>query len=872
MGLVEQKQKLESSEQVVYADPKTNTPVYFKRTDFQDQIYGTEGAKDQAIIAEVKRYREMGRPILVGTTSVEHSETIHKLLEKEHVPHTVLNAKIHQSEALIVAQAGRKGAVTISTNMAGRGTDIILGGNPEGLAAEMMEEELFKRPSLTQLAFKLLEEGEEAAREMASKHPKLSPDLVDWLLEVKAEMDAALLEIERVQVIGFLAQKLRDLYQISYDDVLKVLRLVNSGFLGEAREYLEEIEVDVALVEDATRLTDLYTHYQRVHEDNGLAAQFLAEVVFDKHYNARAAVIRAVMAGDVAEAKEIVTAVRGMPADLVERVLAMKQQAETDRKEVWQLGGLHVIGSERHESRRIDNQLRGRAARQGDPGSSRFFLSLEDELMRRFGGERLKSWMGKGMLANIPDDMPLEFGVLDKMIENAQQRVEGFNFDMRKNIVEYDDVMNRQRQSIYAERRAILMAEDVDYDRKINDSFAKAIAELVDNYVGNYEQFCRNEIEEVVENFSTDATDEVNVTAVIARLRNLLPGIINLDRNELAKLKRERLVNRLVELAQDNEDNGHNLYQLFQAMNRFLPLFPPAPNLGSLALRKTGHLQLRETARQHYLQQAETFFNEFVTAEVELEQAEREQIWETAVAELTAAFNSFSVEGLSVKNAATRQERFKQGANQAMHKLLLATIAAMDAEQLETALGDYVHKQQEKWRNHVGETEYRNYQRTLLLSAIDREWRDYLTAADDLRREIGLEALGQRDPKVQYKIRSAEMFQHMRSNIDKDIADRFFRDIAQHQAFVQQQEAEQQYQLQAREMGFAAIKRESGKGVELRRDAPKVGRNDPCPCGSGKKYKNCHMRQEQGTAAPPTNGKTKPQGQPAVTTKNKSRR
>jgi preprotein translocase subunit SecA len=874
MGLIEHKEKVESGERIAYVDPQSKKPVFFKRTDFADQIYSNEAAKDKAIISEIKRYREVGRPVLVGTTSVEHSETIHKMLERERIPHAVLNAKMHQSEALIVAQAGRKGAVTISTNMAGRGTDILLGGNPEGLAAEMMESELFTRPLLNQLAFKLLEEGEEPAREMARKHTKLPEPLVEWLLEMKAEMDAALVEIERVQVIGFLTQRLRKSYDIDYDNLVKVLRLVNSGFLGEAREYLEEIGIDVALVEDATRQTELYTRYQRVHADNGPAAQFLAEIVFDKHYNARAAIIRAVMAGRRAEADAIVAKIPGIPADLVGRIIQTQQQTKIERDEVWQLGGLHVIGSERHESRRIDNQLRGRAARQGDPGSSRFFLSLEDELMRRFGGERLKSWMGKGLMANIPEDMPLEFGVLDRMIENAQERVEGYNFDMRKNIVEYDDVMNRQRQAIYAERQAILLSEGADYDGRIAEAFAKSIAELVDNYVTHYEPYCRGEIERVVSEFSTDATDQVHLTAVIARLRSLLPGLALLDRNELAALSPAKLTTQLMELVADNEENGHNLYQLFQAMNRFLPLFPPVPNLGTLASVKTGQQQRRDNMRRAYLEQVETFFNEFVTEQVELEPAERERIWQTAVNDLTTAFNQFNTEGLNPTNAPLRQTRFKQSADKALHHLLLETIAAMDAEQLESALGAYVNKQQAKWRNHIGETEYRNYQRTLLLSAIDREWRDYLTAADDLRREIGLEALGQRDPKVIYKIRSAEMFQDMRHNIEKDIADRFFRDIAQHQAFIQQQEAEQRYQEQARDAGFAVVKREGGKGVELRRDMPKVGRNDPCPCGSGKKYKNCHMRQEHhGSQSGTANVAAEPQKQPTKSgVSNKARR
>lgn len=847
-GLAERREKVESSEQVKYVDAATNEPRYFKRIDFKDQIFGNEAAKDRAIINEIKRYSQAGRPILVGTTSVEHSETIHKLLDKERIPHTVLNAKIHQSEALVVAQAGRKGFVTISTNMAGRGTDILLGGNPEGMAAEMVEDELFKRPLLAQLAYKLLDEGEAVALEMAQKHPKLQQDLVVWLQEVKQEMDEALIEIERSQLIGFLSQKLRTTYQVEYDVALKTLRLINSGFLAEARDYLEEQNVDVAMVEDATRLSNLYGRYQRDHKDTNATAQFLAEVVFDQHYIARSAIIRAVMAGDKAEAQRVLTAVRGMPANLISKIEALKKQAEQERQEVWRLGGLHVVGSERHESRRIDNQLRGRAARQGDPGSSRFFLSVEDELMRRFGGERLKSWMSKGFLANIPEDTPLEFSVLDKMIENAQQRVEGFNFDMRKNIVEYDDVMNRQRLAIYSERTAILMERNVDYDAKVNDAFAKAISELVDNYVANYEAFCRREIEQVISNFSTDATDDVNITAVMSRLRGLLPGIINIEKEDLAKLKGSKLVDRLMELAYDNEDNGHNLYQLFLAMSRFLPLFSPAPNLGELASRKTGHLQIRDTIRRNYLTHIEQFFNEFVTEQVELEASERNRIWQTAVGEIDTAFDNFSVDGLSIKNAATRQLRFKQSMDQALQNMLLGTIKAMEPAQLESALGNYVHQQQDKWRQHIGPQEYRNYQRTLLLSAIDREWRDYLTAADDLRREIGLEALGQRDPKVQYKIRSAEMFQDMRNNIDKDIADRFFREISQHQAFVQQQEAEQQYQLQAREAGFSAVKRDGGKGVELRRDVPKVGRNDLCPCGSGKKYKNCHERQDKSKA------------------------
>ncbi|MCA9922827.1 MAG: hypothetical protein KC421_10665, partial [Anaerolineales bacterium] len=378
MGLVEQRSKVDNAEKISYHDPITGEPMFFKRTDFPDQVYGNEEAKDKAIIREVKRVQEAGRPVLVGTTSVEHSETIHRMLERERIKHTVLNAKIHQSEALIVAQAGRRGAVTISTNMAGRGTDILLGGNPEGMSAEMMEEELFKRPLLTQLIFRLLDDGEEAAREFAQRNAKLSEDLVDWALKVRQEFDESLVEIEEVQVIGYLARKLQEPYEIDYNDLITVLRYVRAGAVGEARDYLENIELDSAIADDALRQWEMYSRYQQVHAENGLAAQFLAEIIFEQHYNARAALIRAVLGENDKEANQLIKTIPGLPAALIGHIKQVMATTEAERQEVWQLGGLHVIGSERHESRRIDNQLRGRAARQGDPGSSRFFLSLED--------------------------------------------------------------------------------------------------------------------------------------------------------------------------------------------------------------------------------------------------------------------------------------------------------------------------------------------------------------------------------------------------------------------------------------------------------------------------------------------------------------
>ncbi len=863
MGLDTRREKVDGAESVVYVDPKSGKPQYYKRIDFADQVYGTIEAKDKAILNEIKTVHATGRPILVGTTSVEHSETIHKYLERAKIDHTVLNAKIHQSEALIIAQAGRKKAVTISTNMAGRGTDILLGGNAEGLAAEALEEEMFDRPALVQLAAKLENEGEAAARDYARGHGKLTEDLVDALLETKNHFAEAMIEIDQVQIVGHLARVLQEPYGIDYNDLLEVLRRVRAGQLAEARTYVEGLDKDVALVDDIMRRWNELVRYQNIQADDKLVSQFLADQTFERHYNARAALIRAVLGDRMEEAQRLVTTIPGLNAHHIDRIQELRRQARRDKEEIWQLGGLHVVGSERHESRRIDNQLRGRAARQGDPGSSRFFLSLEDDLMRRFGGERLKGFMAR---TNIPEDVPIENGVLDRLIESSQERIEGYNFDMRKNIVEYDDVMNLQRQAIYNERREILMGGDFDMDGKVDAAFDQAIEELVDHYVGDYPAFIRGEVERVVQDFTTDATNTVNVAAVVRRLSSLLPLMAELDREELDRLSPDRLTTRLASLAHEQERQATNLLQLLQAMGRFLPLVPPVPNLGALASLKGGQMQMRERLRGDYLAMVQVFFKDFLADHIE--ESDRDAILAEVEAEINSAFSHFSLDGLSIKNMAERQTHFRDRVDTVIRDLLLETVASLDAEHLTEALEGYIDKKQEQWREFIGEEEYRNYERLLLLQAIDREWRDYLTAMDDLRREIGLQAFGQRDPKIAYKKRSFEMFSDMRQNIDRDIADRFFRDISNHQAFIRQQQQEVAYKTQSQDSGYQVVKRERGKGTEVRKDSPDVGRNDPCPCGSGRKYKNCHGRPGMAPAA--AGGGNGQAAQPAQGGKNKS--
>ena len=316
-----EEQEFQSIYDLDVVEVPTNMPL--KRIDNNDVVYTTEAGKLRAVVEEIATVHKTGQPILVGTISVEKSELLSDMLKRRGIDHVVLNAKQHAREAEIVAQAGKLGSVTIATNMAGRGTDILLGGNPEFLARR-----------------DLLNQG-------------MAPELLEEATGHAETADAAVLEA-RAQY-------------------------------GEA---------------------------------------------YARH----------------------------------------KQDTDREHDQVVAVGGLHILGTERHESRRIDNQLRGRAGRQGDPGSTRFYLSMEDDLMQRFGGERVKSLMER---ISPEDDIPIEVGLLTKQIESAQKRVEAYNFDIRKNVLQYDDVMNRQREIIYGQRRKVLMGED------IRDSIQEMVKECV---------------------------------------------------------------------------------------------------------------------------------------------------------------------------------------------------------------------------------------------------------------------------------------------------------------------------------------------------------------------------------------------------------
>ncbi|HVE66728.1 MAG TPA: preprotein translocase subunit SecA, partial [Thermoanaerobaculia bacterium] len=493
----------------------TNQPMI--RMDHQDVVYASEREKFGAVADEIVACRESGQPVLVGTVSIEKSERLSALLKERKVPHVVLNAKFHEKEAEFVAQAGKSGSVTIATNMAGRGTDIVLGGNPDAFA----------------------------------DHRRA---------ETKSEEEFAAL-------------------------------------LGNLR----------------------------------------------------------------AETTE-------------------------DRQKVLAAGGLHILGTERHESRRVDNQLRGRSGRQGDPGSSRFFLSLEDDLMRIFGSDRLQKIMRK---LGMEEGVPIEHGMVSRAIERAQKQVEGRNFETRKHLLEYDDVMNRQREEIYGLRREIL--KGLQGKEEI-----LTLAEMILDYT--------------------------------------------LGRN----------------LA---EDKGPADWD-FTAFD----------------------LDLKE------------YFG-IATGSMDFADKTREEIRETLVAALREVY-----------------------------------------EAKETALGP------ETMRLH---------ERFVMLQVVDQQWKDHLLAIDHLKEGIGLRGYGQRDPLVEYKKESFELFTLMKERIEDQFVQYLFRlqpvireaegeiaDEAPRNAPVglpSRRQAKVNYSY-----GAAAEGGRDAKVETVHRNAPKVGRNDPCPCGSGKKFKKCH--------------------------------
>ena len=346
----------------------TNKPR--ARKDLPDSVYKTVNGKYNAVIEQVAECHAKGQPVLVGTVSVEKSEALSKLLKKKGIEHNVLNAKQHEREAEIVAQAGKQGAVTIATNMAGRGTDIMLGGNVTYMAKAALKKELSKELTANLAELKDAYEHEKARAKASGTELPIPPEAgIDAKLEMLMTECDGHAETEDAEIL-------------------------------HARKRFEE-----------------------------LCEEFTPEV---------------------------------------------KREAEIVRN----AGGLFIIGTERHESRRIDNQLRGRAGRQGDPGASRFFLSLEDDLMRIFGGDRVQSLMDS---LGLDEDVPIENKLITNTIESAQKKLEASNFAIRKQVLQYDDVMNQQREIIYKQRQMVLDGEDIS--GKLHEMMRQAIDDACTNYL-----------------------------------------------------------------------------------------------------------------------------------------------------------------------------------------------------------------------------------------------------------------------------------------------------------------------------------------------------------------------------------------------------
>ena len=658
------------------------TNLAMVRKDFPDLVYKNERGKFRAVIEEIAECHERGQPVLVGTVSVEKSEVLSAMLKKKGIPHNVLNAKAHAREAAIVAQAGASKMVTIATNMAGRGTDILLGGNPEFMArTEVYGEEMACRPGAC-------DETAEAYKTALSKFRKTT---------------------------------------------------------------------------------------------------------------------------------------------------------EEDKAIVRQAGGLHILGTERHESRRIDNQLRGRAGRQGDPGSSRFYLSLEDDLLRIFGAERITGLMER---LGMEEDVPIEHSMVNRAIENAQRKVEAHHFDMRKHLLEYDDVMNQQRKSIYALRRAVLEGNLPGFDVEAilkgtvqvapapqvnedsNEHQVAAPPPSVDKVKAEYDNW-RERLEPVVTVivdafWDTPQTDEQTDDAHFGDT----PGEI-----QKPKPKKEG-PGRL----RDARALTHELYRRFGSVIEFQPEEHTKKKIISKIVHGTAVSLCQQRKRVFDL--AYDLVEKIVVEYCPEDRTPDD--WDLTALE-TALKDQFGV-----------------------------SISFQDVGQEASAIADkaweHIEKQTEAREAELG-LAFLYFARHFWLEEIDAQWIDHLKGMDHLREGIGLRGYGQKDPKQEYKKEGYNMFLQMMDTISQNVARKLYLVRMDQQGPVEtpEQEAEQklpEFRHKARrivllhqstptsgseEEQAAADSKEAGqqddggnKPKPARREEQKVGRNEPCPCGSGKKYKKCH--------------------------------
>jgi preprotein translocase SecA subunit len=718
------------------------------RIDHPDVVYRTENEKFEAVVQEIEERHQKGQPSLVGTTSVAKSERLSRMLKKKGIKHNVLNAVNHEAEATIIAQAGRLGAVTIATNMAGRGTDILLGGNPDFLARSDMENEWISR------AAKLPVGGagryEDALRELREKY-----DEEVQKAEKRYIKEGELYEQQRSEALKRCTELQRQIREVSpfrsnrerYEDLsatelieaLHGLRPIPESYLqakldleaallqardgngGDTNEAFEEARQDFSECinrwqqknGERQELLEILDEKRRNYEQRANDFEFDRTLLtlgsgehaalvdeYGKVYQAfeeaeaRCEEIRQPYERAIQEAQHNYETKRQEYLRVVEEIREQLDKAPDEyrhrfdevlagynrvcaeeRERVIAAGGLHILGTERHESRRIDNQLRGRAGRQGDPGSSRFYLSLEDDLMRIFGADRIQGIMSR---LGMEEGVPIEHGLVTRAIENAQKKVEAHNFDIRKHLLEYDDVMNKQREVIYNQRREVLKGEDL-----------------------------KQEVLEMAQGLSDE---------ILARYG-------------------------------DKE------------------LHPSDWDLSGLREGLHHQFNLRVDFRAE-----------------ELDNSTVDGLTELAIHKITQAYED-------------KEKRF-------------------------------------------GPPMLRQLEKIIMLQTIDSLWKDHLLSMDHLKEGIGLRGYGQKNPLQEYQKEGFEMFEDMIHRIQEDVVQKLFTVEIARESVAQRMEMEQpRPQRMILSRGGESV--EAPRAPQARRQGEKIGRNNPCPCGSGKKYKRC---------------------------------
>jgi preprotein translocase subunit SecA len=778
----------------------TNKPMI--RKDHPDLVYKNEAGKFRAVVADVEDCHQRGQPVLVGTVSVEKSEVVANLLRAKGLPFNVLNAKQHQREASIVAQAGRRGAITIATNMAGRGTDILLGGNPEAMAKDALTEEKAK------LA--------ETAHEAQPAPP--------------TEAEGAAAEPYRGSI---------------------------------------ELKLD-----DDTRYTELL-------------AQF-------------------------------------------------KAHCEAEREEVLAAGGLKIVGTERHESRRIDNQLRGRAGRQGDPGTSRFYLSLQDDLLRIFGLDRMTGLMER---LGLEEDVPIESPMVTRSIEGAQKKVEGRNFDQRKNVLEYDDVMNQQRKTIYALRRQILEGryhrEPTEQETKEGitpepatvsgdwtvESLTPEIREALRGHTGVHRLVPagKDDADAGARSFDPktavkdglialgDGAQVATGDALIYRSGGE-PAILNLSDGETyyAVVPAEAEPGR-VALARTKDDAKKGMALAIGPRSGILEIVRAAVEERDQAAARderprkwvadfVGELPGWRVLRREIWRQFGALLDlerryelpadelaDWLTKEIAASLIQqRERLYDLAEARMAA----------SIDRVLTREVPDDEWNWDELEDLLAEQFATKfdlppgTPDEAAAHAWPVIEKKLAEREKELSRAWLMFALRDLSLDEIDGQWIEHLKTMDALREGIGLQGYGQKDPKKEYKRIGFDMFREMMDRIQANTVTKLFTvQLARQEQIPQLQEkerrmeehgvanksedevaeappSERQAAAQARRAGRGrpAAQARGGAGAPAgdgdgakpeptRRDRPKVGRNDPCPCGSGKKYKKCHGKDEEAAAS-----------------------